>query len=236
MCDHNISSLAEFQTLLNDHYYTARWGAWVFRGLGLCDYKLVPKVGRLPHTSRSREKFERSIFDIFKRRATGRLKRTPENDWEWLALAQHHGLPTRLLDWSFNPFVALYFAVEKHECKDGAVYALRAEKKVPHSMVAQDDPFKIGRPMKYLPSTVTERIRAQDGLFTIHSDVEIPLDKNLREGWALGKILIPWKVKKVIRYGLFRQGIDRASLFPDLDGLAEHLVWQHLVSPLSSAA
>jgi hypothetical protein len=57
------------------------------------------------------ERFEDDIFKSFKRKSRSYLSCIPEDDWEWLAVARHYGLPTRFLDWTKNPLVALYFAV-----------------------------------------------------------------------------------------------------------------------------
>jgi FRG domain len=94
-----VSNLQEFTSKLKD-YFRLKRGAWVFRGHSSQSFKLIPKVGRTSHTSETRQQFELSIFNMFKRTALQHLQRSPTNDWEWLAIAQHHGLPTRLLDWS----------------------------------------------------------------------------------------------------------------------------------------
>ena len=91
------------------------------------DFELIPKIGRRrkggQQLSTSSEKY---VLKLFKQRTIPHLIRGPADEWEWLSLAQHHGLPTRLLDWTRNPLVALYFAVvESHE-GDGAVYAYRS--------------------------------------------------------------------------------------------------------------
>jgi hypothetical protein len=168
---------------------------------------------------------------MFKRQSYPSLEQSPANDWEWLTLAQHHGLPTRFLDWSYNPLVALYFAVEDNTDTDGVVYALRASKRLPDSKVETLSPFEIDKVYKYLPIHVTKRLVIQEGLFTVHPKVEIPLQDTLRTGWKLERLIIPASSKKSFRYTLYRQGIHRASLFPDLDGLTRHLEWQHSVSP-----
>src|SRR5438477_3733661 len=80
--------------------------SWVFRGLGDTRFGLLPGVGRGSYDLAK----ERTILEIFERRATEFLDLTQMSSWDKMALAQHHGLPTRLLDWTTNPLVAAYFA------------------------------------------------------------------------------------------------------------------------------
>ena len=235
MADLTLTSFPGLHTLLRDHYYTMQRGAWVFRGHSRAGYALIPSVGRLSHTSRSYEKLEVSLLAMFQRGAMIHLPTLPRNKWEWLALAQHHGLPTRLLDWTFNPLVALYFAVEDNHETDAVVFALQAGKKVSEAFIESADPLQINMPLKYLPTSQTPRIVAQEGLFTVQPRVAVPLSEQLRPDWRLDRLVIPARLKADFLYQLFRQGIHRASLFPDIDGLARHIRWQHTVHPFDDA-
>jgi hypothetical protein len=223
-----IETLQDLLHLAAKKYFTAARGQWVFRGHSSKQYRLVSSVGRAPHTSRNRQKYEESIFQIFRREAQGYLGALPTNEWEWLSLAQHHGLPTRLLDWTYNPLVALYFAVEANGDSDGEVFALRARRQAPEE-VRGGSPFEIEQPVKYFPSIVTPRIRAQEGLFIACSDLDAALDETLRDDWELDRLLVPASAKESLRYALFRIGVHPSSLFPDVDGLAARLRWQHAV-------
>lgn len=174
----SITSVSDLLTYTSGTYFTEERGRWVFRGHSDINFKLIPSVGRGTPTSVDREKYEKSLFDIFCREVRPYLSTLPRDDWEWLSIAQHHGLPTRLLDWTYNPLVALYFAVEKNYEADGALFALRATKKA-SSQAREDSPFQLQRSVKLYPNVVTPRIRAQEGLFVACSKLEMPLDISL---------------------------------------------------------
>jgi hypothetical protein len=224
-----IDSIASLLDHASRSYFAQARGRWVFRGHSDMKYTLVPSVGRDSHSSRTRQKYERSLFDIFQREAHGLLAALPTTEWEWLSLARHHGLPTRLLDWTHNPLVALYFAVEANPEVDGELFALNAVTKGSES-VRTGSPFDIRTPVKYYPNIVSPRIRAQEGLFVACAELEVPLDQALATGWHVETLRIPAARKKHLRYELFRVGVHASSLFPDLDGLAARIRWQHGIS------
>lgn len=84
-------------------------------------HELLPSIARDPEYVST----ETKIFDEFKREAVPYLTKIPQSDWQWLAVAQHNGLPTRLLDWTRNPLAALWFTVSNppHENEPGVVWA-----------------------------------------------------------------------------------------------------------------
>jgi FRG domain len=83
---------------------------YVFRGLSDRDYRLESTLNRLGHTDTQKIRMiEERLVESFRKYAHGEFDPAASN-WHWISLAQHHGLPTRLLDWTFSPFVALHFA------------------------------------------------------------------------------------------------------------------------------
>ena len=215
-------------------YFVLQRGQWIFRGHSNKCFLLKPSIGRTPHTSKTTEIYEKSIFTIFKREAQGYIQTLPSTDWEWLSFAQHHGLPTRLLDWSYNPMTALYFAADRDPGQDGEFFALRAPRQASES-VRKGSPFDLTVPAKYFPSIVSPRIRAQEGLFVACSALDESLDSTLPPNWEMERVIIPAEAKAELRYTLFRMGVHASSLFPDIDGLAKRLLWQHSIrSPFST--
>lgn len=204
------------------HYIIAEYGAKViiYRGVKSINYDLIPRIGRFERTtsSVSNEKNERTIIRLFKERALPYINFIPQTEWDWLALGQHHDLPTRLLDWTRNPLVACFFAVEEKTSDDSIIYAYPINKYI--TIENHPDPFEFDRVGKFIPRHISARITAQAGLFTIHPNPYSSF-KNER----IDRILIPNGFRHDLKVTLDRYGINRSSLFPDLDGLAQHIQW-----------
>jgi len=226
----SIATVDGLMAHASKRYFLEKRGTWVFRGHSDANFELVPSVGRGPHTSVSRKKYEMSLFNVFCREAPACLENFPADIWDRLALAQHHGLPTRLLDWTHNVLAALYFAVKDAPDRDGEVIALRAPTQA-SERTRGARPFELEAPVKLNPNLIVPRIRAQEGLFIVCARVEEPLTQNLRAGWRIERIAVPQAAKRALQYNLFRIGIHASSLFPDVDGLAQRLRWSHTVAP-----
>ena len=103
-------------------------GRKYFRGqtkLSSAGYQLKPSIGRyddvLTKSFRERDELERNVLGVFSNHLVTHVQHLPRSEWEALAIAQHHGLPTRLMDWTENPLVALYFAVRETKTDDEGV-------------------------------------------------------------------------------------------------------------------
>jgi hypothetical protein len=210
-----IDSFLEFHKAITDNPSNIRYR-------GLCDssYALIPKVGRSKNYSQHNEKM---TFKIFKIQGRPYLGFTPKTDWEWLAIAQHHGLATRLLDWTRNPLIALYFAVQFSPKTDGVVYM-----REPAEIVSEDhdvSPFDVEEVVTFIPSYLAPRIGRQEGDFTVHPEPAKPMT-----GRGLQKVVIKKTAKRKIVPILDRYGVHAGTIFPDLDGQAAfaNRVWLSL--------
>lgn len=197
-------------------------GVVIDRGVSDESHDLVPSVGRWKGPMDSRRAYERQVFSDFKNRALGYLNVQPRNDWEWLFLAQHHGLPTRLLDWTSSPLVALHFALREEKETRPAIYALNfsyavINKEIP--LFLGHDPLEVKEPAQVVPSYISDRIERQRSIFTIQPDPWTPLrDRNV-----MRKFVFPRESRRKMLEKLQYLGITHCSLTPGLDSLSRDI-------------
>ena len=221
----------------------------VFRGLSDGRYRLETSLMRLggPYAE-----LERHLLRNFRKYAH---RSFVERDtlWHWLAVAQHHGLPTRLLDWTYSPLIAAHFAttnigkadidgaiwaVDYHAAADllpaaladrlrdegGNVFTVDMLSKAVGSLEAFDGLAAEAFGLFFEPPSLDDRIVNQYGLFSIVSDAALPLDRWLDQHPDLcRKIVIPAELKWEVRDKLDQANITERVLFPGLDGLSAWL-------------
>lgn len=249
-----LDSWDEFQRMITDSPYSN----WAFRGQAESRWPLSSTLARyLENFSVDRRAWpeqEERILRIFKRKAHHFLAQAPDasDEFQWLALMQHHGAPTRLLDFTWSPYVAAFFALER-STGDAAVWALnpvpisyvssqtiqggqkiappemnpRVEGNLRHYYLKGEIPFLwVGE-----PQVMNRRLIAQSGTFAIPGILTQPMEEIL-SGYpdpanTLVKFTLPSdKIRKRGLRELYRMNITHATLFPDLDGLARSLAYE----------
>ncbi|WP_457796956.1 FRG domain-containing protein [Methylocystis sp. S23] len=223
-----IGSWADFNRELEPHLD----GSWLFRGVASANYSLAPSIGRVtPSQPKYSAAAEEEIFEKFKREAIPHLAylgARPSDEWEWLALAQHHGVPTRLLDWSESPLVALFFAVLENEVSDqmdAGFYIVKRPTAVPAKR--PKTPLKLLKsktPYFFYPGYVTPRLVSQRGVFTVHPIPDEPWQPELEDPASVKLLAIDRNCKADFRRKLDATGVHHAMIFADLDGLSRRLV------------
>lgn len=226
----------------------------VYRGAGNAIWPLLTSLDTLGGVSppHSKADLEEHILRNFIRYSRPFFSVAPANDWEVLVAAQHHGLPTRLLDWTYSPMVAAHFAtVGGPAGADRAVWRLdwkavhRYFKLPERALLTQDLEGVFGQERAFTPWTLFEprtgerhfacmieppsldaRIATQAATFTLCSDNRQPFDAFLEASGlssALTRFVIPARDVGRLRDQLDLVSVDERRLFPDLDGLAEYL-------------
>lgn len=242
---------------LQDHLFEGSWNSelgrfrspFVYRGLSSKEFDLKTSLMRL---GGDYWKLERHLLRNFKKYGHNNFGK-PGSFWHWLTVAQHHGLPTRLLDWTYSPFVSMHFATSNIEMarEDGAIWKVNyheSAKQLPprlknclesegsnvfteemllglvNSLEDFDSLSNNDFFLFYEPPSINPRIVNQFALFSIASNARRSMDEIVLE--QLGdavKLIIPAKLKWEIRDKLDQANITERVLFPGLDGLSAWL-------------
>lgn len=244
LANNEIRSWSDLSKLI-EHFSKYNGHDWLFRGTTSSFHSLLPKVGRprkpkpLPEEPLRRMQYtqndEQAVFDMFKGAARAYVTNYPVDDLEWLALAQHYGAPTRLLDWTSGLLVAMWFALEKSGFRETFIESKKTFELKPHdaalwvirglSSASNNDrknPFAVTETKFYRPPHISPRIGAQQSVFTLSPNPT----KNLQH-MELVKFTIKSSACFQLRKRIDACGINQSSLFPDTQGLGEHLAWRY---------
>ncbi|MDR3014220.1 FRG domain-containing protein [Delftia acidovorans] len=212
-----------------------------YRGMSRADYKLLPSLYRFPNGIEK----EKDLFNEYERSAA-RLTTKRSNDWELLFDMQHYGIPTRLLDWTDVLGVAIAFALynTKDDDQDSSIHVLDPKKLNSKSGIPEirrpitetnfeykkiywhDIPFKAIHPIAIDSPLQNDRMVAQQGAFTLHGSYSDYFDTDGQD--CLRKIVMKAGAKPGAREFLEYSNLNAFSIYPDIMGMARHIVRKHL--------
>ncbi|HTT61030.1 MAG TPA: FRG domain-containing protein [Bryobacteraceae bacterium] len=253
---YRLESWDEFLKIITGSPYSN----WAFRGHRKESWPLASALSRyfcnFHIDPRAWPQQEGRILRVFKRKAHQFLTQPPDpdDDFQWLALMQHHGAPTRLLDFTWSPYVAAFFALER-ATGDAAVWALNpanisaggirrfVTSNKPAVTTRGMDPRRKGNFARYFlrgdrefiwlgePDTMNRRLIAQSGTFALPGVLNKPMEEIVHRYSdpknMMAKFILPAsKVRETGLRELYRMNITHATLFPDLDGLARSLAYE----------
>jgi hypothetical protein len=252
--EHRVENWLELQEAL----FAGSWNealkrfrpSFAFRGVPDARHDLSTPLNRHEGAFAQHEK---DLLRAFRKYARGTSDHTCETLWDWLALAQHHGLPTRLLDWTFSPYVALHFMTDDPELYDvdGMVWCvdyretnrllpkplqeqLRQEgadvftaemlSAVAEDLATFDQLTDHPCVLFFEPPSLDDRIVNQFALFSMMNGPELRLDTFLSsQERGVRRLIIPASLKWEVRDKLDQANVTERVLFPGLDGLSRWL-------------
>jgi hypothetical protein len=222
-----VNSLSEFihqlETRIEDRYRIL-----LFRGQNT-NKALIPKIAR-HYFKKSREVDEKRMLREFIINAKPQLQTKLETKLDKLVVAQHYGIPTRLLDWTENPLTALYFATNRvnEDADHSVVWVISFDRS--SSLLLDNpnvDPFNINTIKFYRPENLIERLSAQNGWLSIHPQNGYGFYQRAEKiddvSAKMSKIIIPKKRLSEIHQTLNSCGINEFSIFQDLDSLGKYV-------------
>lgn len=242
-----LESWRDFTNLLESEFFNRPGVQLVFRGHRRFDWSLMPTLGRLTNNGIVTEALAQAQLERFKRAVRGRLSDAAmvnEDDELW-SVGQHHGLMTPLLDWTYSPYVALFFAFHKDDIKEEAANPYRAVYVLNKSFLFEHEDetgIRVWEPRKddhgrlvnqaglftFSPTDAT----IENKLATVLADDELFEDEELRSASEdeqpdilakyICKIYIRNEERDACLRHLRRMNVHHASLFPDLLGASEY--------------
>ena len=244
--DKNIDSVADLLGKIKSHDNEKIW----FRGQVSSAWNLRPGIGRDDFSDKDLPIFERELMDKFRQLAPVFLDRKPIYEWDWLFLMQHNNMPTRLLDWTENPLIALYLALVDLKDKDdksgdGALWCLLPEKlneiagvgaRLPllgkqfsepadvmdQYLPSKDLPADPLLPIAGLAERSFDKMQVQSSVFTISSNPKQPL--NLTAPACIWRYIIPENIKGELEIDLRLLKVTEHTLFPRLDTIRDSIL------------
>jgi hypothetical protein len=228
-----IRNVHEFEDYIGRLKSRARTDFRLYRGQSEAKDLLPSLFRRYKNRVHLIEAAEKRMLALLKARIPGQTPLRPNNDWDWLSFGQHYRLKTRLLDWTSDPLVALFFAVEKGGASPTVyVYYAQNHQKVDDATKRNQSPFQIERIRIMTPSVHSVRVKLQKGLHTVHrllprkSGGRMVLSLN-SVGWHKNRfdvISVDPKSANAIRGELRSKGLYGATIYGHFENVCESIV------------